>query len=117
MIVELKLKPGGDDYAACAGVYKEYADEYSGAKIFSNSELHRVIMYYGTNYQVTSWDYYPSFMCNCKAMGGGFHGELTGSTDIGQTIWKNYDIVVIQGALQGMAVGAAVMSMLALSSF
>ena len=59
MIVELKLKNGGDDYATCAGVYKEYADEYSGTKIFSNSELHRVIMYYGDRYQVTSWDYYP----------------------------------------------------------
>ena len=50
-------------------------------------------------------------------MGGGFHQDLSGSSDIGQTIWKNYEIVVLQGAMQGMAVGAAVMSMLALSSF
>ena len=36
MIVELRLKSGGDDYATCAGVYKEYTEEFNGAKVFSN---------------------------------------------------------------------------------
>ncbi len=118
-IVELKLKPGGDDYATCAGVYNEYDDEFSGAKIFSNSELHRVILFYGDRFQVTSWDWYPDFMCNCKTMGAGFHGDLSGSSDIGSTIWKEYELVVLQGALLGHGMAAAVtaLSFLALTSF
>ena len=35
-IVELKLKSGGNNYATCAGVYKEYTEEFNGAKVFSN---------------------------------------------------------------------------------
>ena len=46
MIIELKLKEVGDDYAKCAGVYTEYEDDWSNAKIFRNTDLHRVILYY-----------------------------------------------------------------------
>ena len=45
--VELNLKRNGEDYATCAGNYTEYTEEYGGLKVYSNKELHRVILFYG----------------------------------------------------------------------
>ena len=50
MKIELSLKKGGDNYAACAGIYTEYSVDWCYEKIFSNTDLHRVILFYGGKY-------------------------------------------------------------------
>ena len=50
MKIELKLKNGGENYAACAGIYVEFTEKYQGLKVFFNKELHRVILFYDTKY-------------------------------------------------------------------
>ena len=91
-MVSLKLKMGGDDYATCAGDYMEYHETFQGKKVYYSEALHRIILNYNGTYQVTSYDYWPTFVKADKPMGGGFHMASRSEADIWKTVWGNYTV-------------------------
>jgi len=91
-IITLEVKDGKDDYATNAGTYYKYSQPFDNAEVWSNKDLHRIIIRYNNEWQITSWDYYPDFACKCKQMGLGFHLDIAGAEDIGDTIWDSYTL-------------------------
>jgi len=92
-IITLELKDGKDDYGGPnAGTYYKYSQLFNNAEVWSNKDLHRIIIRYNNEWQITSWDYYPDFACKCKQMGLGFHLDIAGAEDIGDTIWDSYTL-------------------------
>ena len=46
MVISLRLKQNGDNYATCAGEYVEYPEMFQDKKVFYNEALHRIILNY-----------------------------------------------------------------------
>ncbi len=92
MTISLNLKEGKTDTYNVAGEYIEYTDEINGSKFFANVLLRKVIFFYVDRWQVTSWDQYTDYMCQCKVMGLGLHQDQADETRILKTEWDDFDL-------------------------
>ncbi len=114
--VELTLKPGKEDTYNCAGEYIEFTDEINGSKFFSNTLLRKVIFFYVDRWQITSWDQYTKYMCNCNVMGAGLHTDQADDKRIKKTEWNDFNITY-EGSVTMAAGIATTIALLTVSSF
>ena len=91
-----KLKPGGNDYANCLGVYKAAVDEgeINGKPYYVNEKKGRFAAWNGEMWEITALFYLPGIKSTHLNHGywsrefGGFH--VGGGARIDDNGWKDY---------------------------
>ena len=90
--IELRTKEDKANTAGCAGVYNELEDvTFNGAKVFTNEEAERVLIYHYNAFQCTGLWWLQDFL-DGKSMGGGFTQSQNDSSLVEGSTWEDFNV-------------------------
>ena len=81
----LVLRPGQDDYAKCAGLYKRTLATLRGRDMWFNTPKKRVIFFNGSTWTISTTDYLVTI---CEGATGGFYFAKDGPKEPYQANWS-----------------------------